>query len=71
MRENSLPWKLCDEPEQMVLEAFLNVTTNEIRNYMRNDGYINNLSFILITLTHDNKRSTIGRVLSVASLSVH
>lgn len=39
IRENDVAWQFCMDPELMVEEAFLQVTDEEIKNYIRQAEY--------------------------------
>lgn len=39
IRENDVAWQFCLDPELMVEEAFLQVTDEEIKNYIRQAEY--------------------------------
>ena len=39
IRENDVAWQFCLDPELMVEEAFLQVTNEEIKNYIRHAEY--------------------------------
>ena len=40
IRENDQEWRMCDQPENMVMEGFLNVSDEEVRNYIRHSEYL-------------------------------
>ena len=40
IRQNYQPWVLCGEPEEMVLESFLQSTSADIQSYLRHAGYL-------------------------------
>ena len=40
IRENELVWEQCDELETMVFEAFMQITDEEIANYIRHCEYL-------------------------------
>jgi len=40
IRENEYIWSICDDPELMVLDGFLNVTPANIFNYIQHCEYI-------------------------------
>ena len=40
MRENELVWEQCDELETMVFEAFMQITDEEIANYIHRCEYL-------------------------------
>ena len=39
IRENGVAWQFCMDPELMVEEAFLQVTDEEIKNYIQHAEY--------------------------------
>lgn len=39
IRENDVVWQFCMDPKLMVEEAFLQVTDEEIKNYIRHAEY--------------------------------
>ena len=39
IRENDVAWQFCMDPELMVEEAFLQVTDEEIKNYIQHAEY--------------------------------
>ena len=39
IRENDVAWQFCMDPQSMVEEAFLQVTDEQIRNYIRHAEY--------------------------------
>nr|XP_058967512.1 uncharacterized protein LOC131794022 [Pocillopora verrucosa] len=40
IRENDLVWEQCDEPENMVFEAFMQIADEDIANYIRHSEYL-------------------------------
>ena len=40
IRENDQEWQMCDQPENMVMEGFLNLSDEEVRNYIRHSEYL-------------------------------
>ena len=40
IRENDIAWQNCPEPNLMVFESFLQVTDNEIQNYIEHAEYL-------------------------------
>ncbi|XP_027045084.1 uncharacterized protein LOC113672937 [Pocillopora damicornis] len=40
IRENDLVWEQCDEPENMVFEAFMQIADEDITNYIRHSEYL-------------------------------
>ena len=40
IRANDKIWRICGDPELMVLEGFLNVSEDNVRNFIRNCEYI-------------------------------
>ena len=40
IRENDVVWQFCMDPKLMVEEGFLQVTDEEIKNYIRHAEYI-------------------------------
>ena len=40
IRENDVAWQFCMDPQYMVEEAFLQVTDEQIRNYIRHAEYL-------------------------------
>ena len=40
IRENDAAWQFCMDPQFMVEEAFLQVTDEQIRNYIRHAEYL-------------------------------
>ena len=40
IRQNYQAWVLCDEPEEMVLESFLQSTLADIQSFLRHGGYL-------------------------------
>ena len=40
IRENELVWEQCDELETMVFEAFMQITDEEIANYIGHCEYL-------------------------------
>ncbi|XP_031572064.1 uncharacterized protein LOC116306156 [Actinia tenebrosa] len=40
IRANDVVWQVCHDPEEMVFEAFMQVSDVDIRNYLRFIGYL-------------------------------
>ena len=40
IRENEVYWQLCDEPEEMVFEAFMDISDENVKNYIRDTEYL-------------------------------
>ena len=40
IRENDQEWQMCDQPENMVMEGFLNISDEEGQNYIRHSEYL-------------------------------
>ena len=40
IRENDSTWQVCPDPELMVEEAFLQITDDEVRNYIQHAEYL-------------------------------
>ena len=40
IRENDLVWEQCDEPENMVFEAFMQIADEDIANDIRHSEYL-------------------------------
>ena len=40
IRKNDVAWQFCMDPQFMVEEAFLQVTDEQIRNYIRHAEYL-------------------------------
>lgn len=40
IKENDLAWQVCEEPELMLFEAFIQIQTFEVLNYIRHAEYI-------------------------------
>ena len=40
IRENDLVWEQCDEPENMVFEAFMQIADEDIANYICHSEYL-------------------------------
>ena len=40
IRENDQEWQMCDQPENMVMEGFLNYSDEEVRNYIWHSEYL-------------------------------
>ena len=40
IRENDAAWQFCDNPGLMVEEAFLQITDQEVRNYIHHAEYL-------------------------------
>ena len=40
IRENDLVWEQCDEPENMVFEAFMQIADEDIANYISHSEYL-------------------------------
>lgn len=40
IRENDQEWRMCDQPENMVMEGFLSVFDEQVRNYIRHSEYL-------------------------------
>ena len=40
IRENDSAWQVCPDPELMVEEAFLQITEDEVRNYIQHAEYL-------------------------------
>lgn len=40
IRSNDVIWRLCDDPERMVLKAFLNETVQDVINTIEHTNYM-------------------------------
>ena len=40
IRENDSAWQVCPDPELRVEEAFLQITDDEVRNYIQHAEYL-------------------------------
>ena len=40
IRENDQEWRMCDQPENMVMEGFLRIFDEQVRNYIRHSEYL-------------------------------
>ena len=40
IRENDQEWRMYDQPENMVMEEFLSVFDEQVRNYIRHSEYL-------------------------------